>query len=469
MKLVGLLNRRLVGISSVLGAFCALLLCGDCALATNVYVVPPGTPGAAPDGVYITWNTAATNIQDAINAINTNNGNIVYISNGVYLLTNEIAVNKGVILRSWSNGVTAPASTILDGNNYEGKPVTNRVMTLNNESAVLDGLTIQGGMMPTNFHGGGIYIYKSAMITNCIIMDNHTMDTRKYGGGLFVENAFGVITHCLIVSNTALQAGGMYIYGDSSGVVEYCTIEHNEANLNDSNWNRGGGGLILGNGVGADVVVRWCTIANNFAYQTGGGIYVNDGLVENCTIVSNSSDQRSSNETRGGSGVFFYRTATNSHLRNCLIACNSNYSSQSAVFFESAGFIENCTIVSNVKYGLRFSGYNGCTATLVNAIVYANGLGEIISGSTNYMIASNCLCSVDLPGTDNLIAAPVFADDAFRLTSDSPGINAGLNLPWMYKQDASDLDGRRRVDVMHKRADIGCYEFLYRGVMFTLR
>ncbi len=88
------------------------------ACATNVFVVPPDHPAAAPEYPFTSWATAATNIQEAHTAINTNGGNVIYLTNGLYLLTNQVVVTKGVVLRSSNNGATDPGGTVLDGNNY---------------------------------------------------------------------------------------------------------------------------------------------------------------------------------------------------------------------------------------------------------------------------------------------------------------------------------------------------------------
>ncbi len=438
-------------------AFCAALLLCSTAGATNVYVVPPDTPGAAPDGLFTTWSTAATNIQDAINAINTNGGNIVYISNGVYHLTNEIAVNKGIVLRSWSNGLTAPASTILDADNYPGKPETNRVLYVNHVDAIVDGLKLQGG----NGRGGGILIGRSAMITNCIIYSNVTAN---YGAGIATEvvgRKVGLITHCNVIYNEATNGGGGFFLNDySTGIIEHCSIEWNKSRANNA---ANGGGGFYGTRLGTNLIVRWCTIAHNTASyrDSGGGVNIwYSGIIENCVIVSNH--QISTSTGRSGHDVYIYY-GTNVYLRNCLVAGNTN-TSRDVVHCQFAGNIENCTIANNAAGGIG-NYTNDAGARVVNTIMYDN----LIDAYTNNIVFSNCVASVVLPGADNITNAPIFADAGFRLAADSPGINAGLNLPWMSEPGAIDLDGRRRVDAIQRRVDMGCYEYLYRGSLFNIK
>ncbi len=452
----------------------AVLMFGLPAFSTNVYVVPPDTPGASPDGIYTSWPTAATNIQEAIDAINTNNGNIVYISNGVYMLTNEIVVNKGVVLCSWSNGVTARESTILDGNNYAGKPVTNRVLWLTNSAAILDGLTIQNGVV-TNAHGGGIVIFKSLLITNCIIQNNASVPNLYAGGGIYISDPWlGKITHCLINSNYASRGAGMYVARGTTGIVEYCTIISNYASHGDVP--HGGGGLCLyGNSVdpypGSAVTARWCTIANNTAYSCGGGVDIcfNGGTVENCLITSNYQI-RTTSGTRQGSGVYVYLGSAK--VRNSLIVANSNGGNFAAVCLCRGGCLENCTVVNNRNggvIGLNPSVIGAGTGVVVNSIVYSNRVYDAIY--TNQLEFTNCCVSAVVPGANNITNYPKFIDPAgdYHLPSDSPCVNAGLNLSWMFNPDALDLDGQRRVGVLHRRVDMGCYEYLFRGAMFGIR
>ena len=114
------------------------------ALATNVYVAAPGS--VTPAIPYTNWTMAATNIQDAVDAIVTNGGNYVFVSNGTYYLTNQIVITKGITLQSWNQGVLDPTNTVIHGNNYDGKPVTNRCVYMNHPLARLVGFTLtQGG------------------------------------------------------------------------------------------------------------------------------------------------------------------------------------------------------------------------------------------------------------------------------------------------------------------------------------
>ena len=466
------------------------LVSGWSAMAANVYVVPPGTPGAAPSAPYTSWATAATNIADAITAIVTNDGNIVFISNGTYMLPDQITVNKGVILRSWKDGQTDRDGTILDGNNYPGKPVTNRVITLNHPEAVLDGLTIQGGgpiqvSTPRDPRGAGVFIYRFAMITNCLIANNISAvltNANSQGGGICVDALYtnlGVITHCLIVSNQASQGGGIYATPTGNLLVEHCQILTNQA-INSGSTYGGGGVLLESRSLNGVATFRNCLIAYNAAPREGAGVVMwYAGLFENCQIVSNDASP-------GGvaAGVYIYNSSKQfyygmPYLRNCLFQGNSvGTGTRAAVGIEIgadipnkevAALIENCTIVDNpTGWGWRHVNTTATSAVhFVNTIIYGHDTDVV--GLANRTYFTNCLSSVALPGDNNITnVAPTFVD-GYHLAGDSAGVNAGLNQAWMTEPGAKDLDGQTRVDRFSGKVDMGCYEHIPRGTAFLLR
>ncbi|MDD5679399.1 MAG: right-handed parallel beta-helix repeat-containing protein, partial [Kiritimatiellae bacterium] len=370
-----------------------LVMCVLClsANATNVFVVPPDHPAAAPVFPFTNWITAATNIQEAHDAININDGNIIFITNGQYLLTNQLLVTKGVVLRSWNGGTTDPEGTILDANN------TSRVMCISNTVAVLDGLTLQNGNGGAGGNGGGLYAYKALLVTNCIIKN---CQGQSYGGGFFMPNnvgaVLGLMTHCQIISNSALIGGGAHLGYGTTGMIEHCTIASNYAGHADPSY--GGGGISL---MGAStlepnaVTARWCTITFNTARACGGGVNINynGGDVENCLIASNYQ-VRTTGPTRWGSGIYFFKSQATA--RNCVITCNSNVGNLAAVKM-GGGRLENCTVVNNCNGGICDSYTNPSyeTGTVVNTISYSNLAYNI--NATNQIAFTNCCTTIELP------------------------------------------------------------------------
>ncbi len=202
--------------------------------------------------------------------------------------------------------------------------------------------------------------------------------------------------------------------------------------------------------------------------------------MDRCTITHNVA----TNLAYGGG--LYIKTPSRGTVRNSLFMYNHAYYFGGGVaIYGTNGVLENCTIVSNIAgipggYGPTGGGVlmaTGGTATncivMYNLIVSAAGATNI----GNYRLLStptgrfeNC-CTYPLPpvGDNNITNDPVFiAPDAgnLRLAANSPCINAGTNQDWM--AGAQDMDGRQRIDRFTGRVDMGCYEYVNRGTMFGL-
>jgi hypothetical protein len=183
-----------------------------------------------PMAPYTAWSTAATNIQDAIDAANP--GEIVLVTNGVYSagglvmagdLTNRVALNKAIIVAS----VNGYQSTIIQG---AWDPVSTngpgavRCAWLTN-GAALNGFTLQNGATRSTgdggFLGGGLEsgggvwcISTNEVVSNCVLTNN----SANFGGGA----VYGTLANSLIVGNTAREGGGV-LYS----ALNNCTVVNN--------------------------------------------------------------------------------------------------------------------------------------------------------------------------------------------------------------------------------------------------
>jgi hypothetical protein len=179
-----------------------------------------------PVSPYADWSTAATNIQDAIDA--SSSGDQIWVTNGIYQtggrvmagdLTNRVTLNKAVTVQS----VNGPWVTIIQGAGTNNGTAAVRCAWLTNNAALI-GFTLKSGATRTSGDtftlgsGGGAWCASSnAIVANCVII-SHT--ARWYGGGAYQ----GTLNNCLICSNSAIIGGGG---GACNAVLENCTVISN--------------------------------------------------------------------------------------------------------------------------------------------------------------------------------------------------------------------------------------------------
>lgn len=267
-------------------------------LAATLYV---DLNSSSPIVPYSSWATAATNIQEAIDAAT--DGDVVLVTNGVYAaggkvmagdLTNRVTIYKAITVQS----VNGWAGTVIQGQKdlATNGPTAVRCAWLTN-GAVLDGFTLRDGATRavgdqfTLRSGGGVWAASTnPIVSNCLIVDNDA----HYGGGAFR----GWFDGCTIQRNVAQADGG----GGYSNVFYRCVVTENWARIN-------GGGLASGGG-------RASVFSLNVA-ATGGGVY-GAGTLVNCTISAN----------RGNSIGGIFMSGLGLLVTNCIIWGNQpqNYS-----------------------------------------------------------------------------------------------------------------------------------------------
>jgi len=181
--------------------------------------------GANPTPPFADWSTAATNIQDAIDA--STNGDVILVTNGLYATgagrsmdgrsTNRVTIDKAVTVES----VSGPFSTIIQGQTVLASgPGSVRCAWLTN-GATLQGFTLQyGGALFGTSGGGALCSSTQAIVANCVIVSN---TTQANGGGVFQ----GTVENCFISGNTASAlpgGGGAYCCN-----LLNCTIVNNSS------------------------------------------------------------------------------------------------------------------------------------------------------------------------------------------------------------------------------------------------
>jgi hypothetical protein len=425
------------------------------------------SPSPAPP--YATWASAATNIQDAIDAALP--GEDIVVTNGVYATggrvvdtagttTNRVAVTKPVTVRS----VNGPAVTVIEGHGPQDGAVRCVYLT---DSAALAGFTLTNGWGGgVGGGGGGVWCESSdSVATNCVLVGNSAFPN---GGGAYR----GTLNNCTLANNFASHGGGA-----ESATLNSCVLSTNRAGSHGggasecllNNCTLTGNSAPGGGGVSGGTLVN-CTLFGNSANSGGGAISsaLSDCILSNC-ILSNNLAKGGPGSSGAGGGT------ARCHLSNCTLVANRAVAGGGGA---SEGSLNNCTLTANAAVlggGARFSTLNNCTVAgnsgefgggvdggwLTNCIVYHNAaptgpnyyVAEGYSGSISFT------CTFPLPtnGTGNLTNEPAFVDLAggnLRLQSNSPCINAGRNA---FASAGADLDGLPRL--AGGTVDLGAYEF----------
>ncbi len=246
------------------------------------------------------------------------------------------------------------------------------------------------------------------------------------------------------------------------------------ANITYSAHHSKGGGIWLENGT-----VYNCRIVGN-RNAHAGGIQIVNGLVDRCVIAGNTAHTTWDTHAAGGGVNMLGGTLRNSLVMgNTVLDGHVNTSGGGGISMHSAGGprVENCTVVDNVIPDGHIGGgimRRHAGAVVVNTIVWNNheesGTANNIqnSGTIDYANVTYTAAPEldhDPDGTGNLsdITAPGFVDgDAgnYRLTEQSPCVNAGTTagIAWITLAGALDLDGNPRL--VGARPELGAYEFI---------
>ena len=173
-------------------------------MPTNRYVSKTGS-NVAP---YLTWETAATTIQVALNVALADD--TVWVWDGTYF--ENITIGRYVTLRS-RTGI--PTDVVIDGGH------TNRVATMTDITSWVIGITIANGKVTSGGEPNAGAGTRYGTLSNCIISGNISIGT-YLGAGCYG----GVLYNCLLIGNyNSSNAGG----GAYSAILYNCTIVKNSA------------------------------------------------------------------------------------------------------------------------------------------------------------------------------------------------------------------------------------------------
>jgi hypothetical protein len=412
---------------------------------------------ANPMPPYTNWATAATDIQDAVDAAG--GGDEIVVTNGFYYA--PVTVNTPLTLQS----VNGPSVTVISGLGGIG---ASQCVYLAND-AVLEGFTLTNGS--AEFGGGVNCESTNAVLTNCVLTGNEGW----HGGGAYG----GTLINCTLTGNWSESGGGAY-----GGTLINCTLTGNWATMDfiDCMFN-----CVTSGGGAAGCTLINCTLNGNWAL-TGGG--ANGGTLTNCTLTGNSA------EYGGG--------ASSCTLDNCVLSGNSTVSAYGVPWGSGGGAwgctlnncaltdnsainfgggaegctLNNCTLTGNSANGPDYwgygSGYGGGAenCTLNNCTVTGNSAPSGVGGGVYDCTNNNCIvyfnlapngsnydssstlnysCTTPMPtgGVGNISADPQLAS-AWYLSAQSPCIGAGSAT----YASGTDIDG----EAWASPPSIGCEE-----------
>ena len=369
---------------------------------------------------YDTWAKAAHTLQAALAV--TQDGDRLQVDDGTYtgnMGTRELAENVVIITNSIHvQSVHGPSQTIIQG--AMGK----RCVFIEGPNAILDGFTLTGGVI-TNIDGypkgGGLYAADYATITNCVSKNNQA----AYGGGGYVLVSY--VFNSTFTSNSGLSGGGgLYVW--------------------ENNADFGGH-------------IRACQITCNTNSGTGAGIAARYATIERCTIAHNKCRGISFD---GGGVVALYEPT---QIQNCLIYSNSASRSGGGLYAMYGPTIQNCTIIHNDATYDGGGAYFRTAGTVENTIIYHNS-GWLTSSNLFHQDSLtqptylNCCMAPLTNDTQCTDTEPNLAPGSWRLSANSPCVDAGQNLPAL--EGLTDVDGDpRRVN---GTVDIGADEACVKAI-----
>jgi predicted outer membrane repeat protein len=385
-----------------------------------------------------TWATAYSTLQKALEDVNLEAGDTIYVAKGTYspLANQSFKMIEGVKMYGGFLNTAADFNerdfkaneAILKGN---GKSVISNEFTSGNlmtNNSVLDGFTIMGG----KGNGAGIYNFNASPILRNLIIKNND-GSNSSGGGLYFNHSNSALENVIIEENQADFGGGIEIDYNSAPTLKKVLIKNNKATL-------GGGGIDV---IDASVSMDEVVLFNNESDSEGGGINfygsLNPSVFNNVVFYKNTAY----------SGAGFNAADGDAKLSNITFA--ENISSNSGGGLNAIG--GNSTVVNSIFWGnTAASGLpdiEGSNFTIDYSFTQedftSQGTGNLIGASSPFVSLTNVI------GDDGLWFT---ADDGLLPAKTSPVVNAGSNTA--ATNILTDITGRGRI--FNTIVDMGAYE-----------
>ena len=398
------------------------------------------------------------------------------IRNCTFLYNNS--QNDGGAIHSWRKNLMS-FSNCTFRYNYTGNRGAG-IFVLNGSVSIQDcefefNIAESGGGA-VNYGGSSDDSNPVLIINNCVFNENFGSDIGARGGAVGCSgsaNTVASITNSVFTNNfSETSAGALGISGNFQLTVSNCQFDNNTT----PRW----GGAIYCSLRDSVLNITDCVIRNNFAGFTGGGLYVNGGLLSERTAALHIDRVYIQENTAGQGGGGIYIGDANVDISNSVIHGNE------VIDLNGAGgalHIENeyqpiavrliNTTLANNDADLGTGIWQTRTATdsiqglqLQNCILdnpsgdnYDSENGATISSLGGNLSADGSMLDILTNTNDLNNQAPLFVGSTgnYRLSADSPCINKGIATG----ASETDIEGTPRVGL----PDMGAYE--YTGVSST--
>ena len=316
---------------------------------------------------YTSWDTAATNLQQAASLAS--GGDTILVTNGVYQDGSAPGARISIFNNVTVQSVNGPAATIIKGtwDTTTNGPNALRCAYLS-AGSVLSGFTLTNGAT--------------------------TISGVNSGGGVYCASSTAIVTNCVIIGNSAYSSGG----GAYSGTLINCSLVGNSASPTAG----GGGG-----GANNSTLIN-CLLARNFSGYSSGGAGLSTLI--NCTVVSNVA------AAYAGAGW-------DNTFKNSIVYYNNSYYNRAD---DSGGYGNwtNCCIPFTVTSGVNNLTNPPLFANLAAGDYHLNATSPCINAGNNSFITN----ATDLDGNPRIVGGIVDLG-AYEFQSPVRYVNVGNPTP----------------------------------------
>ena len=370
------------------------------------------------DNIFFVPNEYNT-IQDAI--FYSSDNDTIEIGEGTYY-ENIYIIDKSLTLRAESGLDTGPSIVGVDS--------ASTITISDNLNTTIAGITISNG------YGNGVSFSDFLSLAADEVAFDSLVTQVLRGGGISIINSNTYLKDLNIVNNISRNVGAGLGLINSSVVIESSSLINNSIPDGDA---LGGGGIAIN---GGDVTIIDTYIADNivgsnlYSLNGGGGILCGFSFGEDPLSLNMYNTTILNNEASVGAGL----GALSGHINinRSIISHNIGDYGSAISMGEPLGLIVgdinmnviNSTIANNT--GLITAGLiNSAYLNILNSIFWNNDSDYEFSPMPNnnqlnieayYSIFEN-----DFSGEGNINSDPLFSNDSYYLSANSPAIDAGVD------------------------------------------